>query len=551
MVDRQQTIIGDYEVKKSCCKKTFIITSYILDKIGFRFTFFVPSIIFVVLGFVFANSTEKFYEYSLGSLFMLIGLFFGALFIAGLVNFIVFGIIDLIFYFNIFISFYYYLTSFNQIVGMITSLTLFVIYYPQLSGFPFNEIINKIIYCLIILVSTIGIHSLLIKIIMFRRVNELFNNKLKNILLNIEMFKRISSKDKMEQKEITINITPWTILKIKHNGIIDGNIFGKHTIYNEDDLKNYMNSIWHNIVSKMASSSKHRIFAKDIMEWMGINENDDYYEQAKNLIDLNNDTYVRKEEFVNAFISMFNEWKNFDRSYYDHTSISNVIGIVLGIILGFFLLYIFLAIFGVSSDTVFTPLFTIVVSLSFAIGSIISKIVSSLIFVGYIYAYDIEDKIKIVNPFSSNTLIVKKINILTTVFKEACSGKHIIIPNYELMNYTLENHQRSYDVTMVIDLELDYLIKDEVLDYVKDEFDDYIKSMPESWKPYTELYIKNSNISEGYMNVAIWLHHQSCWMQGGTIWNSYTKALKKLLNILDKYGITYQKPIQPVKVKES
>lgn len=532
-------------------------TKYILDKIGFKLTYFISSILLLGIGLIFLFEEQNII---LGGILIhrwlfLFALIFGGLFVGGIINFVIFGIIDLIFYFDVFRTIYYYITSFNGVSGMIVSGFLFLFYYTELTGFPDSQIINRLTYCFIILVSSIGLHSLIVKIFMFKRINNLFEKRVKKMLLYVELFKRISNLKKMDENPIEVKINSWAMYNIRHNGLKMRNSKNDFVqILKVDDIKYRISKIWRKLLKYSFENKTYlnpsKIHLNNVMDWMGIKKDDKYFNEIKDLIDLNNDTFVRKEEFQRGFISMYKEWKNFNTSYYDHTSISNVIGISIGIIFSFFLIYIFLAIFEVPSETVFAPLLTVIVSLSFAISNIISKLISSLIFVGYIYPYDIGDRIKVKHPFLSDTLIVKKINILTTIFRELSTGKQVIIPNYELLNCVLENHQRSYEVNFVIQVKISNSIADEIFERIKLDFqEDFINNNIERWKPDLEVYIDNTNLSEGYMNTSWWIRHQFSWMQGYNIWTDYTLASKFLIELLKKHNVHYQIPPQIIKIK--
>ncbi|GAM17962.1 hypothetical protein SAMD00019534_011370 [Acytostelium subglobosum LB1] len=129
-------------------------------------------------------------------------------------------------------------------------------------------------------------------------------------------------------------------------------------------------------------------------------------------------------------------------------------------------------------DSLLVPISTTILALSFAFGQTLRNIFESLILIFFVRPFEVGDKIAI----NEEVLFVERIGILFTSFKST-DGKAVYVPNSNMLTARkIENHQRSEDCWIGIDLLINFTTPVEKLYILEAKIDKWIKAQPEKWR---------------------------------------------------------------------
>jgi small-conductance mechanosensitive channel len=536
--------------KESCCRK--IYTKYL--HIG-KF-----SIITFILGLL-VLGTGLFFElsdrYNMQSYLYFSALILISFCITDILEAILFGLFDFIALTKEMGQIIYFINSFQGYIGYFVAYIFIYKLYPNITGLIQYDTLDNLLLFICVLIISMGCHTLFIRIIMYSRLLHIFYETTDNMIFLKQIVKRLSNYS--ENKEPIIDTISsenkrdisWEIAKIKNNGFHVWH-YNKHTnkyeiveIYTFNRFKCVMDQIW-----KRKFDNNQYITFDDFVKHINIERNHHLFNYLASILDVNGDTRIKKQEYDIGVKHIYNQWKYFNNTLSRQNSVSRAVKVLTSIFFWFIMLIIALEIFDIPSQTVLVPMLTLIVSISFAVGPIISRFISSLIFVIFMYPYEVGDKISIKNVNNGNTLLVKEINILKTQFIESISGRLIIVPNYELMNYAIENFKRSKSVNFSFTFSLPHTVTINQINKFQKMLKNYIINTPNEWKPFIDLYIPQIKYSNNKIDINVWVYHQSSWMDG-KIWTSNTNFMKHSLHCLSKLGIEYKNLDQCVTLKNN
>ena len=230
------------------------------------------------------------------------------------------------------------------------------------------------------------------------------------------------------------------------------------------------------------------------------------------------------------------------------------------------------------------PLGTVLVSASFAIGSSLSQIVSSLIFVLVTRPYNVGDRITASGVFNGEeTLIVKKVDVLTTTFLRVIN-KEVIIPNWSLAQMAIENFKRrvraavpearwlslrlsdhycdsppathglfslpprcrSPPAVMKIDVAVSMQTSAAQLEALRRQIDDYLQSQPLAWKP--TCMVRCGGLRDQAILLSIWISSHYLWQDAPRLFRASFMFHMSLLGFMRDCGIAFRLADQSLKV---
>lgn len=171
------------------------------------------------------------------------------------------------------------------------------------------------------------------------------------------------------------------------------------------------------------------------------------------IFDRDQDGTISKTEFRHTVISVYREQRNLATSVADasqafHKLANSVHGLVLGA-----LVFVCLAIFGVQVQSLFAILLSLVLGLNVVIGDAAKRSFQGIVFLFVDHPYDVGDRVIVGALSEPDPLVVRQINMLTTVFHR-WNGQELYVPNALLAGTTIFNVSRSAEQWERIDFQV-------------------------------------------------------------------------------------------------
>ena len=454
---------------------------------------------------------------------------------------------------------YYYTSSFEKNISYFIIDIIFSGNYKHITQTEQPPLIKNILTFLYFIFTGNIIINILLKILHHNKLFAAYQSKIDNVILYNEIIMRLSKQKNINEKininnklkislvtkMITAKDTPFTY--IHHENIVE--IISKKTMITAIDI------IWQNVIDVYEQNNNdnndnnNKYIPIDIfIDILNFEHDETIIKKIKFILDPDCDTYVKSIDFYDAMIRMYHDWINLSETSQSHDNISFAVRIIVNVIYFIILFIIFLNVFETNTSSIFVPFTTLIVSISFAISSVVSQYVQSLVYIAYMFPYDIGDKISCPDINNNASLTVKKINIMTTEFMESQSGKLIIVPNYIMANYTIYNFKKSFHVTFVETFTIAFDTQQQKINTLKKELHTYLLDRPHEWKPTFEMYYSDMDITFNKLIISFWINHQSSWNHGDIIWNSKTNLEHFLINMLHTLHITYEYPKQRISV---
>lgn len=491
---------------------------------------------------------------------LIIGYFCGQI-IDKIMFMIFYGILYIISFINT-THIYYYASSFEVNIGLFVADIIIMNNYQKITNDLPSIMDNVYTFLLFIFVGNI-LTNIILKIIQYNRLFTAYQKKIDMILLYKQIVTRLS---KFENTSIDFSQTlnESLVTKLVHAKESGFKAFDEIEIVSKKKMEHIVDKLWNelakkrqhiiidmtnmdDILPKILDDPTNKLSSTNIRQFVPVSEfidkinfkDTDTNDMIKLLFDQDNDTYVKKKDFVQSIMNMYSEWINLGESTQSHENISYAVRIIVDVIYAIILLIIFINVFNVNASSIFVPMTTILVSFSFAVGGVTSQFVISLVYVAYMFPYDIGDKISSPSINDGSTLIVKKINIMTSEFIESSSGKLIIASNHNMANYIINNYKRSSHVTFVEKIIITYDTPTIKINYLNDKIKKYLLDNPHEWKPNYEMCYNIIDMTNNKIELDFWLYHQASWSQGGIIYISKTKFEQYMIDILRQLDICH------------
>lgn len=484
---------------------------------------------------------------------------------------VVFAFIDLFNYFESYTTIViYYLSSFRNIFGHIIVVVAFHSYYETIMEIETSSTINNIFKIIVVGLILLAFRNLLVNIVMRKQLIKIFKDnvnlilRFKQIIHDISYLKAyddgydMSRYDKYEMNRK--NVSFWKLLKVKNSGFEYWENNKKINIYTKKKMMSISGTMWNYLLKKYAETEEFksqyenaivadpfkidRIPIKFLMAQVELTKTMPNYKAIEEIFDPQRDTFIAENDFRTGIIEMFQKWKESNTFLVGYNNLSTVLKYVMSFITYFIILIISLNIFNIPLSSVFVPLATVTVTISFSIGGVLSKIASNVVFIVFTEPYKIGQRVFIQNVSESN-LIVKNISILKTIFQETRSGKLVIVPNHELFNMNIINHNESQKVIFNLIFKVGSETATDKIAELTQELNNYLKTFPNEWKPKCDLFLDTVEYDKNSVSLIYWVQHFSSWGDGA-VYDSRTKLMLHMINVIDKLGIRYKQPTIPV-----
>lgn len=490
---------------------------------------------------------------------------------------IIYFIIDLFGYFQgYFTVVLYYASSFKSLLGHIIITIIFKEYYNVIVGLEINDIVNKGIILVLITYGLLAIRNFIINLVMRKRLMMIFKNNIQKVLLYKDVLYNLSynmdssamikvGKTKKMNTKYNENMS-WKFIKLKSGGFEVWYKGNKIQIFKKDKMLLVANDIWNQLIRSYICTTEfqnkrqhinsinrkyelNRLPSKFIMEQMEINESDTFYKDIKNLFDPQDNSYISEVDFRNAIIQIFNNWKNSDSFMVGYNNLSTILRHLMSAITYSLICIVGLNIFDIPLETVFVPLATIIVTISFAISKVLGDMTASILFVVFMNPYEIGERVTIDTIENGSTMIVTKINILTTTFTIKKSAKLVQIPNHVLYGANICNHHHSKMAVFNLKYTIPTDTPTNKIDLLLDNINEHLKTLPNDWKPEVEIYIDDIKREMNYMTISLWVQHYVHW-GNSKIYDSKTELELKINSIMEEMHFDYKQPNLPVLVEK-
>ncbi|KAF7700543.1 Mechanosensitive ion channel protein 10 [Cucumispora dikerogammari] len=162
-----------------------------------------------------------------------------------------------------------------------------------------------------------------------------------------------------------------------------------------------------------------------------------YGEQEGNslfeLFDINKNGQIDQDEFVEIYVSIFQERQTLKKSLEENTKGLNKLGTLITIALVMFFLCVLL-LYGTSThNKSFYILCLIIICSLYITSGLLTEVINSIIYIFLVHPFDINDKIEI----NDTTYTVKSIGILYTDVER--HGEVLTLPNVSLIKRDIKN----------------------------------------------------------------------------------------------------------------
>jgi len=261
--------------------------------------------------------------------------------------------------------------------------------------------------------------------------------------------------------------------------------------------------IWMSLVVE----GKESLYQEDIVEVLGT-ERDVEARECFAALDRDGNGDVSLDEMILTVTEYGRERKAIANSLHDVDSAINVLDNMLCIIVFIIIIFVFVAFLNSSFATTLATAGTALLSLSFVFATTAQEVLGSCIFLFVKHPFDVGDRVDI----SDNSLIVERISLLFTVFKEIKTHKTTQVANIVLNTVWIDNISRSkamreqLSVFISFDTSLEdvQLLRDEVQNFVLD------KENSRDFQPEVEVEV-TSIASMDKMELKVEIRHKSNW----------------------------------------
>jgi small-conductance mechanosensitive channel len=285
---------------------------------------------------------------------------------------------------------------------------------------------------------------------------------------------------------------------------------------------------------------------------LGAGERDELVEELWRRMDRNEDGTVTRGEWVATFEDIFVEWKN------GRQTLSGLIGasaavqwftLVISILVD---LVAVLLVFRVDLSGVFLPVASIILSLSFALGGPLSDTVRSIIFVVVSRPFDTGDRVTL-SGLNQNqtTLIVREIGAYQTAFTTVL-GTRTYIPNFQLAQMTIQNHRRSDDATVEIQLSVNANTSASQVAALRERILAHLIAHDKLWKPSVFIAVLSCSLGpQNLLTLGIWVTCRSSLQFPLRVHPPKLDLTLDIMAACRTLGIRYVLPPQPLRIEGS
>ncbi|EGG18306.1 putative transmembrane protein [Cavenderia fasciculata] len=322
----------------------------------------------------------------------------------------------------------------------------------------------------------------LVKVLAAKTNRKAFYSTLKESLLNEELLDQMSTRKANRlnhsvstslKKRKRLEVTQWLEM-IKKRSNLSGKLQERADNYTPEEAKKVAKAILRN-ADRLKKGYVNR---EDLKCYVKDSHVDKTYATFGSLYD----DMITRDDLVSWVLRVVRARKNLENRLRDHDDIGRVINEVINFIFWFLMFLFVMSLYGVDINVFLVPLSTTILALSFAFGTTLRNVFESLILIFFVRPFEVGDKIVVANE----AYFVDRIGILFTSFKST-DGKAVYMPNPILTSSRLENHQRSEEVWVGVDVLMNFTTPIEKLYQLEAKMDKWVKAQKEKWKPDTSL----------------------------------------------------------------
>ncbi|KYQ89467.1 putative transmembrane protein [Tieghemostelium lacteum] len=320
----------------------------------------------------------------------------------------------------------------------------------------------------------------LVKILAARTNRKAFYTSLKKSLLDEELLEQLSTKKSSShlsqsvssslKKKKKMGITQW-IDSIKLRSQLSLKLNANRDNYSEKEAKKVAKLI-------LCNADRNKKGYLDIDD-LKLYVKDKHAQKAFDTFATLNSDRITKYDITKWVLRVVKHRKTLELRLRDHEDIGRVINEIINFFFWILIFLFVLTLYGVEVSVFLVPLSTTILGLSFAFGTTLRNVFESLILIFFVRPFEVGDKVVV---GTLDGLIVDRIGILFTSFK-SLDGKAVYLPNSSLVISRIENHQRSEEVWVGIDLVIDFTTPVEKLYAIESKMEKWVRAQPEKWRP--------------------------------------------------------------------
>ncbi|MCJ1472589.1 hypothetical protein MMC13_001238 [Lambiella insularis] len=261
--------------------------------------------------------------------------------------------------------------------------------------------------------------------------------------------------------------------------------------------------IWMSLVV----DGKEALYLEDIVEVLGP-ERENEAQECFAALDRDGNGDVSLDEMVLTVCEYGRERKAIASSLHDVDSAIKALDSLLCVIVFIVTVLIFVAFLNSSFATTLTTAGTALLSLSFVFASTAQEVLSSCIFLFVKHPFDVGDRVDI----SGNQLVVERISLLFTVFKELQTHKTTQVSNLSLSSLWIDNVSRSKAMREQLLMYISFDTSLEDIQLLRNEIQNFVLDTENARDFHAEVDVEITGIaSMDKMELKVEIKHKSNW----------------------------------------
>ncbi|KAI9243860.1 hypothetical protein EDC94DRAFT_572733 [Helicostylum pulchrum] len=303
--------------------------------------------------------------------------------------------------------------------------------------------------------------------------------------------------------------------------------------------KNLARRIYYNIMG--ANPSRSYVLEEDLYPFFRTRADAN---EAFHLFDTDDNGSISRREMRAGCIRIYRDRRDLARSMRDMSQATGKLDVLLLIIFICIWIIVAMAVFGVNVGTQLTPLWSAFIAASFIFGNSAKDAFESIIFVFVTHAFDTGDRILI----DDLNWVVTNVGIMVSTFHNL-QGSVVYAKNSVLATKYIINCRRTGRTSELFDLQVSFHTPSWKIQELRDRMVEWNNQFP-------KLYTKDAcgaNITAlenlNRLTITFFFEHTKNWQDAGGRWLRHNNFMMELKDQLQKLGITYTRPEQPVRLK--
>jgi small-conductance mechanosensitive channel len=269
--------------------------------------------------------------------------------------------------------------------------------------------------------------------------------------------------------------------------------------------------------------------------------------RAWDVLETNGDSEISREEFMNAFLRMFEAWQDMRRALDGRSSVALVIEYLLTFVIVIALLVVVLVLYDISLVTVFVPIGSVILGASFAFADSVSSLTKCIMFVLIDQPYDVGDRVLIegISDDQDDVLRVEHVGMLSTVVCRK-NGLRVQAPNHELAERAITNFRRSRSAFLEFPMRINYDTDVKKIDKLRKSIFKFVKDNKIVWRDEVFILFEKLDVGDN-IHMKILLSHNLSWQEYPRLKiaeSEFSRFLMQELNKLEICNIFMEQPVR-------